>query len=360
MKRMKAVIVKEYIHLLRDSRSLLIVFFMPIFMIFIYGYAISFDLNSVQAAAVDLSQSEQSAAILKAYLHSSTFHLRVLPPSPSPVMAAEKLLQEGKIKQYLLIPQDFTSIPRLQIVIDGSDSNIANTLVQYNQRVLTGLSPRAVGGVSTQVFFNPELKSSYNFVPGLVVILLIMVSALLTSLSITRERESGSLDLLFISPLKSWEIILSKTIPYVVVAFTTEATILLFARFWFGIPFRGSLLVLAFFSLLFIITGLSMGILISTVTTSQRSAMFAALMATMLPSLLLSGFIFPLDSLAPVLRGFSYLVPATYFLKILRGIVLKGAPLSDFWSQGAAMFLFASTLLTMATLRFNAQRGKPL
>jgi len=225
---------------------------------------------------------------------------------------------------------------------------------------LTGLSPRAVGGVSTQVFFNPELKSSYNFVPGLVVILLIMVSALLTSLSITRERESGSLDLLFISPLKSWEIILSKTIPYVVVAFTTEATILLFARFWFGIPFRGSLLVLAFFSLLFIITGLSMGILISTVTTSQRSAMFAALMATMLPSLLLSGFIFPLDSLAPVLRGFSYLVPATYFLKILRGIVLKGAPLSDFWSQGAAMFLFASTLLTMATLRFNAQRGKPL
>ena len=360
MKRMKAVIVKEYIHLLRDSRSLLIVFFMPIFMIFIYGYAISFDLNSVQAAAVDLSQSEQSAAILKAYLHSSTFHLRVLPPSPSPVMAAEKLLQEGKIKQYLLIPQDFTSTPRLQIVIDGSDSNIANTLVQYNQRVLTGLSPRAVGGVSTKVFFNPELKSSYNFVPGLVVILLIMVSALLTSLSITRERESGSLDLLFISPLKSWEIILSKTIPYVVVAFTTEATILLFARFWFGIPFRGSLLVLAFFSLLFIITGLSMGILISTVTTSQRSAMFAALMATMLPSLLLSGFIFPLDSLAPVLRGFSYLVPATYFLKILRGIVLKGAPLSDFWSQGAAMFLFASTLLTMATLRFNAQRGKPL
>ena len=105
MKRMKAVIVKEYLHLLRDSRSLLIVFFMPIFMIFIYGYAISFDLNSVQAAAVDLSQSEQSAAILKAYLHSSTFHLRVLPPSPSPVMAAEKLLQEGKIKQYLLIPR---------------------------------------------------------------------------------------------------------------------------------------------------------------------------------------------------------------------------------------------------------------
>ena len=162
MKRMKAVIVKEYIHLLRDSRSLLIVFFMPIFMIFIYGYAISFDLNSVQAAAVDLSQSEQSAAILKAYLHSSTFHLRVLPPSPSPVMAAEKLLQEGKIKQYLLIPQDFTSTPRLQIV----------TTERFQHRQHPGpIQPEGLGRTlqSGRRGFDPSsstgLKSSYNSFP---------------------------------------------------------------------------------------------------------------------------------------------------------------------------------------------------
>jgi ABC-2 type transport system permease protein len=212
--------------------------------------------------------------------------------------------------------------------------------------------------INTKILFNPEMKSSFFFIPGLIALLMIMISALLTSLSIAREKEHGSIDLIFISPLKSREIIIGKTIPYIVVALVAGSIILVFARFWFGVPIRGNLLVLLFFSLLYIITGLSFGILISTIAPSQRIAMFAALLATLLPSIMLSGFIFPLDSLAPALQGISYIVPATYFLRIIRGVVLKGAKLHHFLFEGAAMVMFSLVLMSLAVAIFNRNRKK--
>lgn len=185
---------------------------------------------------------------------------------------------------------------------------------------------------------------------------MMMISALLTSLSVAREKESGSIHLLFISPLTSAEIILGKTIPYVAVALLDGMVIFAFARFWFGVPFRGSLSILFIFSLIYIICGLSLGIVISTVASTQKVAMMVALLATLLPSIFLSGFIFPLESLSPFLRAFSYFVPATYFLRIIRGVTLKGATLSYFLTESGLLVGISIFLLVIASLKFHRLR----
>ena len=370
MKRLKAVIVKEFAHILRDPRSLSIVFIMPVFMIFIYGYSISFDLEKIETGVIDFSKTELSTRLVKAFANNRYFVLQEIEagtPGPGPIDRAETALREGRLREYLIIPADFTENLRkgrqaeVGIVIDGSDSNIANLIYQYNEVILQDfmLDYQGLQGlfkVGTKVYFNPESKSSFFFVPGLVAVLILMIAAMLTSLSIAKERERGSIDLLFISPLRSREIILGKTLPYVLVSFLTGSVILGFARFWFGVPIRGNLLILAFFMLLYVLTGLSFGILISTIAPSQRVSMIAALLITLLPSVLLSGFIFPLESLGPVLRFIAWVIPATHFLRIIRGVVLKGAGIASFLGEGLYLLVFSIVFLGLASLRFTRLR----
>jgi ABC-2 type transport system permease protein len=370
MKRVKAVIVKEFAHILRDPTSLAIIFIMPIVMMLLYGYAMSFDLERVEAGVIDYSQGEISKKLIKKFANNRYFSILDLRAKyAGPLQAGESLLKAGKLKEIVIIPADFSKKlhdgrkTEIGLIIDGSDSNVANLVHQYNELIVLDFISdfrdiRKLLNVSTKIYFNPELKSSFFFIPGLVALLMIMISALLTSLSIAREKESGSIDLIFISPLKSPEIIIGKTVPYIVVSLIAGSLILIFARFWFGVPIRGNLLVLLFFSILYIITGLSFGILISTIAPNQKVAMFITLLATLLPSIMLSGFIFPLDSLAPVLRGISHLVPATYFLRIIRGVVLKGAELHHFLTEGAAMIIFSVLLLTLSMIKFNQNRKK--
>ncbi|MCP4214796.1 MAG: ABC transporter permease [bacterium] len=370
MKRIKAVATKEFAHILRDPASLAIVFLMPVVMLMIYGYAMSFDLERINAGVIDFSQGEHSKELIKKFANNRYFVIDDLSKKyRDPLTEAESLIRAGTLNEVLIIPADFSEKLRsgrkteLGVLIDGSDSNVANLLYQYNDRILLDFISGfrdldSLLKINTKIYFNPELKSSYFFIPGLIAILLIMISALLTSLSIAREKESGSIDLVFISPLKSSEIIIGKTVPYVVVSLLVGGIILLFSRFWFGIPIRGSLLVLTAFSLLYIIAGLSLGILVSTVAPNQKSAMFAALLGTLLPSIMLSGFIFPLDSMAKPLQVISHLVPATYFLRIIRGVVLKGAELQHFIFEGVALAVFSFALLTLATFKFNRNRKK--
>ena len=370
MGRIKAIIVKEFFHILRDPRSLTMVFIAPLVMIFILGYSISYDLNRIDAAVIDLSQSRLSKALLKAFAGNSIFSIRTRAGNRNGTLslaAAEDLLRRGEIKEIIVIPADFSR--RLSahgqsdvgVIIDGSDTNIANLVFQYNERIFLDFIAKMRNAgqllkIDTKIYFNPEVKSQFFFIPGLVAVILLMISAMLTSLSIAKERETGSIALLFISPLKSREIIIGKTIPYIIVALLDGVFILLFARFWFGIPIRGSLAVLLFFALLYIVAGLSLGILISTSAPSQRVAMLATLLITMLPSFLLSGFIFPLDSLSPVLQAISYVIPATYFLRIIRGVILKGAELRHFLFEGGMLITLSMILLAAATWKFNRQR----
>lgn len=370
MKRIKAIIIKEFFHILRDPKSLTIVFAMPVIMIFIYGYAISFDINRVNTAILDYSHSELSKQLVKKFFNNKYYFLNPLPLNSEKIGAieqAEEMLKSGSIKQYIIIPQDFSggfkenSGSKIGVIIDGSDSNIANIVYQYNERILFDfISERQdlkdILKINTKIYFNPENKSSYFIVPGLVAVIMMMISAMLTSLSVSREKETGSIELLFISPLKSREIILGKTIPYIFVALIDGIIIMLFARFWFGVPLKGNMLILLLFALLYIISGLSLGITISTVAVSQKVAMLATLLVTLLPSILLSGFIFPLDSLSPILRAFSYIVPATYFLEIIRGLVLKGAALEHFIREGLILLGFSVLLINIASVKFNKLR----
>ncbi len=370
MKRIKAVIVKEFAHILRDPTSLTIVFLMPLVMMFIFGYSINFDLERVETGIIDYSDSDISGKLVKRFVNNSYYQVMDLEAGyPDPMAAGERLLKSGELKTVIVIPADFAvklgtgRTAEVGVIIDGSDSNVANLVYQYNERIIQGFMEqfrplKEILKIHTKVLFNPEVKSSYFFIPGLVAILLVMISALLTSLSIAREKESGSIDLLFISPLKSPEIIIGKTLPYVLVSLMIGTLILLFARFWFGVPIRGNLLVLLVFSLLYILTSLSLGVLISTVAPSQKVAMFAALLITLLPSIMLSGFIFPLESMPFMLRNISRIVPATYFLKIIRGVVVKGAELSHFIREGVALGIFTVVLLAAASIKFARDRKK--
>ena len=369
MRRLKAVIKKEFLHILRDPKSLTIVFIMPVIMVFIYGYAISYDLKRIDAAIIDYSNSRYSKDLIKLFQNNKYFKLINLIGEKKLIEKAEKLLQGGKIKEIIIIPPDFSKKiakgekGEIGLTIDGSDANTANIVYQYSEMIIKtytlSLQRKSVPyTVKTKVYFNPELKSSYFFVPGLIAILLLMVSALLTSLSIAREKETGSLELIFVSPLKSVEIIIGKTIPYVFIALSEGVIILLFAYFWFKIPIRGNLLSLTFFSLLYIIAGLSLGIFISTSAEDQRTAMLGSLMLTMLPSIMLSGFIFPIKSLSKTLQTFTYIIPATYYLKIIRGMVLKGASMKSFVTEGTVLAGMSIFLLLVSTIKFSKERSK--
>jgi ABC-2 type transport system permease protein len=370
MARIKAIIIKEFFHILRDPRSLTIVFVTPVVMIFILGYSFSYDLNRIDVAVVDFSQSDFSRQLVNRFANNRIFVLHAASGGTggeNALQAAEEMLRQEKIKEIIVIPVDFSRNLTVRgqadfgIIIDGSNSNTANLVFQYNEMIVLEFiaEMKKVGQLlklNTKVYFNPEAKSQVFFIPGQIAAILLMISAMLTSISIAKERETGSIALLFISPLKSYEIIIGKTIPYIIVALLDGVLTLMFSRFWFGIPVRGSLLVLLFFAILYIISGLSLGILISTSAPTQKAAMLAAQILTMLPSYLLSGFIFPIDSLNPVLRGISQIIPATYFLRIIRGVILKGSALEHFLYEGLMLILLSVVLLVAASIKFSRQR----
>ena len=370
MGRIKAIIVKEFFHILRDPRSLTIIFITPIVTIFILGYSFSYDLNRIDAAVVDFSQSSFSRQLVNRFANNRIFVLHFPnggTTGESALQAAEEMLRKEKIKEIIVFPVDFSRSLTvhgqgdLGIIIDGSNANTANLVFQYNEMIVLEFMAemKKVGQLlklNTKIYFNPMVKSQVFFIPGQIATILLMISTMLTSISIAKERETGSIALLFISPLKSYQIIIGKTIPYIIVAVLDGVLTLVLSRFWFGIPIRGSLWVLLFFAVLYIISGLSLGILISTSASTQKTAMLAAQILTMLPSYLLSGFIFPIDSLNPILRGISRFIPATYFLRIIRGVVLKGSELEHFLFEGLMLFLLSVVLLVAASRKFSRQR----
>jgi ABC-2 type transport system permease protein len=334
---------KETLHLLRDRQTLAILILFPVVQVLIFGFAVRTDVRDIAMAIVDPTPDVATQELRERIAASDRFHLVRVAASAQDL---ELQFRRGAVRQALVLPRDVErrlgrgdSLP-VQLLTDGSDPNTGGIMQGYAtaivQRWYRDAVPNGAGlqiEAAARMRYNPTLESSHLFVPGLVAFVLTIISALLTAISITREKETGTMEMLLVSPIRPTSIVAGKVIPYIVLGFVSVLLVLVAARAVFGVPLRGSLVLLLAECVLYIITALALGILISTKVPNQRTAMIAALAGLMMPTLLLSGFIFPLDSLPKLLQWLSYVVPARWFLTIVRGIMLKGAGLATLWQE---------------------------
>ncbi len=368
MHRIKFIAQKELYHIMRDYRSLIIVIAMPIMMIFLYGYAINMDIEHVTLAVVDFDHTLESRQFARQFYDSPYFNA---PKEAVDLADPEQVLRSGHASAVLYIPVGFSeALMRgkkfyVGMSVDGTDASLASAVQAYSNGVLfqflkDRLPPKyELPGVSIsqQVLYNPDLKSSHFLVPGLVAMILMMISALMTSMTIAREKESGTMEQLLTTPVKPSEVLIGKLLPYVVIAFLDGVLVLLFARLVFGVPFVGSHTLLLFFGLIYVSTALSLGILVSSLVKTLQEATMLAQMLTLLPSVMLSGLIFAIKNMPVVLQAISHVVPARYFVVIIRGIMLKGAGFAVLMPQAGALILLMSVLMFVAAKKFKTRVG---
>lgn len=338
MKRFLGFIKKEFYHIFRDKRSLFILFGMPIAQILLFGFAITNEINNVEIAILDYSKDTESQKIIQKIKASPYFHVANEIANEN---AIESEFKKGKIKAVLLFEKDFAKKLQtemkatVQVITDATEPNIANTIANYTQSIIQNhqsqkstVQKNTTGVViQSRMLYNPELKSVFNFVPGVMTVILMLVSAMMTSISITREKELGTMEILLVSPLKPFQVILGKVFPYIFLSVINAIVIVSMGYFIFGMPIKGSILLLAIESILFIITALSLGIFISTISNTQQTAMMISLMGLMLPVIILSGFIFPIASMPLPMQVISNIIPAKWFIIIVKSIMLKGVGL---------------------------------
>jgi len=347
---MKDFIIKEFKQIFRDYRSMVILFGIPIAQILLFGFALTMDLKDAHFAVLDNAKDEYSRELINKIASSDYYILDRYLDSDKDI---KKIFQEGVVKEVLVIEPNFsknllkTGKANVQIIADASDPNTANMLVNYTQAIIANFQQSLLKGNSLQAMvipepqyrYNPSLKSVYMFVPGI----LMLVSAMMTSISITREKELGTMEILLVSPVKPWQIILGKVIPYVFLSFISAIIILLLSYYVFHMPFSGSLILLLGVTILFILLALSLGVFISTVSKSQQVAMLLSMFALLLPTILLSGFIFPIKNMPVALQYLSHLMPPKWFVIIIKNIIIKGNGLEVIWKE--ILILTAMTIL---------------
>ncbi|MFC4095370.1 ABC transporter permease [Euzebyella saccharophila] len=356
MKRFVGSVRKEFYHIFRDRRSLFILFGMPIVQILLFGFAITNEINNVDIAILDQSNDVTSKEIINKIAASKHFSILDIIQQESSI---ESIFKKGKVKAVLQFENNFgrhlikEKQATVQILTDATDPNMANTISNYISSILKNYQQELNNTVSidyqivpqSRMVYNAELKSVYMFVPGVMTVILMLVSAMMTSISITREKEQGTMEILLVSPLKPFQVIIGKVFPYIFLSVINAIVIVLLSIFIFNVPVKGSLFLLGFESILFIITSLALGILISTISSTQQTAMMISLMGLMLPTILLSGFIFPISSMPLPLQGISNIIPAKWFIIIVKGIMLKGVGIGFLLKE--TLILFAMTLVFM-------------
>jgi len=354
---------KEAYHILRDRRTLIVITLIPIVQVVIFGYAIRTDVEHVRLAIVDPSPDSATLALRSRFGATDNFRIVGVVPRSADV---DRLFQRGEAQEAIVFEPGFAArlgqgLPaRVQIITDATEPNTGSAIQAYALQVIQEyereINPaagtiRIVPQVRTR--FNPTRDSSNLFVPGLMAFVLTIISSLMTAISLTREKEMGTLETLLVSPLRPWHIIVGKVAPYLLIGFVSVIGVIVEARLVFNVPLRGSLALLLAEGLLFILVSLSLGILISARTSSQRVAMFGAMVGTMLPTMLLSGFIFPLESLPWPLQMVSFVVPARWFVTVARSIMLKGVGLTYLWRETLVLVVMALVLLTLSTRSFK-------
>ena len=365
--RMWAMARKEIIQLRRDTRSLILAFVLPLLLLVLFGYAISFDVADVRTAVLDEDRSAASRELVDAFRASGYFSFRADLTRPGEI---GPLLDRGEAQLVLVIPPDFARHlgagrpAELQAIVDGSDANTATIVLAYTRAIAQAYSLRVqFKGESrappvtleSRVWFNEELTSRNMIVPGLVAVIMMIVAAMLTSLTIAREWERGTMEQLAATPVSRAEVVLGKLLPYLAIGLIDVAVSTVLGVFLFGVPFRGSVLLLLGASTAFLFGGLGLGIYLSAVTRSQLLATQVAMVVTFLPAFLLSGFLYAIENMPLPLQGATLLVPARYFVVVTRGLFLKGVGVEELFIQGLLMMAFAVIGVVLAIRAFHKE-----
>jgi ABC-2 type transport system permease protein len=370
MQRFKSIIIKEFIQIKRDKASFGIALMMPIMMILLFGYAVSTELENISMTVLDQSQTTESRELIKSFENTSYFKVV---GQDNTIEAIQEKIDKGIVHSALIIGPDYATLldkgekPSIQLIIDGSDPTTARTALSsgvlaaqmHGLVVSQQLSEKVSGSikqggidVNTKVLYNPDLRNQNFTIPGLIGLILQNITVLLTAFALVRERERGTIEQLIVSPLTSVEIIIGKLVPYVIIGFLDFLFSLALGLFWFNVPLNGSLGLLIFLGAGFVICSLAIGILISTISKTQLQAMQLTLLV-ILPSVLLSGFVFPREAMPKIIQLIGNVIPLTYFLNILRGIILKGVGFSYLFNDVALLFTLGLVLLVLSIVRFR-------
>ncbi len=369
--RLSSLIRKEFIQILRDPRTLILVLVIPVMQLFLLGYAATNDVRNVPLAVFDQDRGPAARALLDAYRAADYFTLAYDADSEA---ALRELIDGGKARAGLVIPPDYSQ--RLQesgsaqvaFILDGSDPTVASTSLSaaqligqdYATQVLSKKLNRSGQSTSiqpplevrSQVWYNPDLVSAYFMIPGVIGMILYALTSILTASAIVRERERGTIEQLIVTPIRPWELILGKILPYVILAFLNTLEVLMIGSWWFKVPVRGDLLLILLLSGLFLLSSLGIGLLASTIANTQQEAMLTVWM-TLLPSIFLSGFFFPLEAMPKILQWISYIFPLRYYLAIIRSLMLKGVGIASLTEEVIALVVFGILIMTAASMRFR-------
>jgi ABC-2 type transport system permease protein len=368
--RLFSIIRKEFIQIFRDPRTLGLILVMPIVQLFLLGYAATTDVKNVPIAIWDQSRSPESRALLDAFRAADYFRIDYEVRSEEDIQI---LIERGDVRAALVIPPDYDSRllegdAQVSMILDGSDATVGSTALStanligqsYSIKVLTEQASRQGRAatvkppleVRTQVWYNPDLVSAYFMIPGMIGMILYMITALLTASAIVRERERGTIEQLIVTPIRSWELVVGKIVPYVILGFFDTLEVLLIGHYWFKVPIRGDLSLIFATSGLLLLSSLGIGLFASTIANTQQEA-FLTVMFTMLPGIFLSGFFFPLDAMPQFLQIVSYAIPLRYFLVIIRTLLLKGVGLAAIQNEVIALAIFGVVIMGAAAARFR-------
>jgi len=370
-KRVRFIFVKELIQVLRDRRLRITLIFPPIFQLIVFGYAANLDVKNITTAIRDLDQSVDSRDLTGRFMSSKYFKIISYPQTPKEI---EALIKKGDITLSLEIPSGYSqklkkgNTATIQIIVDGTESNTAMIALGYVSRILSEYSTEMIvkklnqegmrdfeeAGVKLEhrVWFNPNFESRFFYVPGVIATIAFLLPMILTAQAIVREREMGTLEQIMVTPIRSWELVLGKTLPFALIGLIDVVMIALIGVFWFKVPLRGNPLVLLLGNVLFLMSSVGIGLLISTISSTQQQAQISTFFF-MNPAFILSGFAFPLENMPEWLQYLTYINPLRYFLVIIRGTFLKGIGLEVLWPQMLALAVLGGLMITLSSMRFR-------
>jgi ABC-2 type transport system permease protein len=365
MKRFLGFVKKEFLHIFRDYRTLFIIFGIPVAQILIFGFAVSTDVKNAGIAFLDLSKDETTLKLTDKIISSGFFRRT---ENLTGYNEIEDVFRKGKTKEVIIFEKDFGNKllkegkASLSILADGSEPNTATLITNYTMAIIGDFNKEILGAQTNnslliqpevKMFYNPELKSQHMFVPGVITMILILICALMTSVTITREKEFGTMEVLLVSPLRPIQIILGKVVPYFLLSFINVVLILILSWLVFGLSVKGSIVLLLAESMLYIMLSLSVGILISTVSGNMQQAIFISLVGMMLPTILLSGFIYPLENMPVVYQIISYILPPRYFITIIKSIMIKGTGIMYVWKETLTLIAMTVLFIVLSVKKFK-------